>query len=86
MYFAVELCILLRNYMYAAAELNFHIVEGGGEWLTLNWYMTLKGTYFYLLLARTASYSGPHSMPFDLACCSYTPRINQRLRGFWLTR
>ena len=30
MYFAVELCILLRNYMYAAAELNFHIVEGGG--------------------------------------------------------
>ena len=47
MYFAVELCILLRNYMYAAAELNFHIVEGGGEWLTLNWYMTLKGTYFY---------------------------------------
>ena len=23
-----------------------------------------------LLLARTASYSGPHSMPFDLACCS----------------
>ena len=33
--------------MYAAAELNFHIVEGGGEWLTLNWYMTLKGTYFY---------------------------------------
>ena len=30
MYFVVELCILLRNYMYAAAELNFHIVEGGG--------------------------------------------------------
>ena len=30
-------------------ELNFHIVEGGGAWLTLNWYMTLKGTYFYCI-------------------------------------
>ena len=28
MYFAVELCILLRNYMYVAAELHFHIVAG----------------------------------------------------------
>ena len=36
MYFAVELCILLRNYMYVAVELHFHIVAGARRALVLN--------------------------------------------------
>ena len=36
MYFAVELCILLRNYVYVAAELHFHIVAGARRALVLN--------------------------------------------------
>jgi hypothetical protein len=55
-------------------------VEGGGEWLTLNWYMTLKGTYFYEAGTDGCYFAGI-ARTWDLHTLQYSRCIKDRVRS-----